>query len=807
MPRRKPQDTDDMPGIPPGIKLLNVPPPTLADGKPNRDYYTAKMVNLNAIQEYYMAATGAGCANYHQTLKGIELHANLAGVDLKDILDSRTAEKRFEDAIEKLLGAGGQTPLELAEEELAAVLKAEQDVVTLCQQMCEQAQMDINEAGIEAKTRSAEWEARQARGKRWWRLIREIVNLRERTRQKRPVRRMYNGSADAWEATYPLRLAAYVYRSDLTSASATPAESVFKLAWHHANMAFETWKARYGVKFYAKGMPGDAAKWPHIYHDKGGAVKGSFHCEGIIIVCPPRHGKSMFGTGWMVSEYVDDPRTQGFLLHAMQPHAAKNFRHIKAAFQDDNAIGRRCAAVFPHLRLSARDDTKDTMRLDLSEPTRDPQLTAVGGKTGVGGSNTNIQWWDDPVDPKEREQPNERESTKRRLQHQVRRRMQGKRPFLLVTATLWHLDDAVNCMIEDAKRSEIKFSWCIMRCGGPPQFEAIWPEQIGPRVLRNIYAEMKSPGDYRAQYMCDPRPDETRIIKKLKLYDATDENEAHKVFMRTAEMHVSLDPNATSKEKAKRYTDKSALVYAALGETLVSHEENGVRYNAAKRIIRIVDTRLYYASPTEAIGAVADFSLSHRVDKIHVERVGFSGAIVESLRTNFNLSASQVIDHPVRSMSKRDRLKAVAPMLDESLAEMGLGSAVVEFPGIRLEDGSLQIRPDTKWLWDEILDFGAAKTDNGVDAVTQLCKGLQERVDVSGGDVTTAIRVAAVQYTPEQVRRRVLSRMYERAGQPQQTGGDEHGAMREESAFFDRGDTARSQEVEDLAWANGWEQF
>ncbi len=394
------------------------------------------------------------------------------------------------------------------------------------------------------------------------------------------------------------------------------------------------------------------------------------------------------------------------------------------------------------------------------ERTRDPQLRAIGIKTGIGGANMDYQWWDDPVDKKERDQPAERERTHRRLTHDVLRRLQGEHPFVLITSTLWHEDDAVARMIADASAGRgSRFDVLKMACGGPvekpglPRWHALWPEMYPSHKLKKFYEDMHSPTDYAAQYMGDPRPEESRLVKKIAYYVSkppeTDDDkvvsqalaqmEAHRKFLATSQFHLSIDPAATGRENAVRTTDKAGLIYAACGTISTEESKDGQTVTMQRRIIRILDAREFYAGPTQAVEEIAGYAASRKVDMIHIEQVGFSVMIAESVRERFGLSPSQVVGHKPGNKNKKERLKAVVPMLDDSLRDQGLGAAAVEFPGVLLPDGTIGPSPEYEWLALSILDFGAVKGDHAVDAVTQLCKYLLGEVDLGDGDVTVAV--------------------------------------------------------------------
>lgn len=776
---------------------LKLPPARLPDGKPNPEYFRVKVAWV-LEQDLTVGLRGG---TLQQVLGGIEKEAKLMGLNLADLMDQRSPELRVREAVDKLLSSDGESALETAEDEIDAIIRGVEDSVSLCQAFLDRDMDDVDSQAQSIRTQRAEAEARLARGKRWASLLRRVKILQRQTRK--PVPTLSEGGdfqrTLGWEISYPLRMMLYVYRSDIATSKADRSKMVFQIASHHAKIAYHIWKARHGVRFYVKGSDKERGAYSSIFGLETGPCRGANRMDGCVIVCPPRHGKSSIGTAWMVCEIVQNPRCQAIMLHAVQDEGSKNFRHIREAFLDESSIGRRFNALHPELRLSERDNDKKTMRLELPEPTRDPQLRAVGVRTSVGGANSDIQWWDDPVDPKERDQPEVRADTSFRLMSQVKRRMQGDKSFLLVTATLWHMDDATNRLLEDIRVGKIKMSSLVIGTGGPktnPEFSPVWPEMYPASKLRQIYAEMRSPSDFSAQYMADPRPDELRIVKKLSFYDPF--SDQHQQFLRSCVCHASLDPSATSRKYVKSGTDKAGFIYLGVGEVSVQEADDDIAITTTRRVIRILDAKEFHAGPAEAVEMVKEYASNHRVDKVHVEAVAFSMAIVDSLRNQLNLSSNEVVAHNPRALSKEQRLKAVAPMIDDSLRDQGMGAAVVEFPGEMGEGDQLRIVQALAWLADNILNFGASKNDHAVDALTQVLKTLIGDVDVSGGSVTQAVRIASPEYGAKEIRRRMMERMYQNAGKK-----PERDVLDEERRFMMQGEPEGTG-MEDFMWASGY---
>lgn len=744
------------------------PPLRLPDGTLNRFHFQARLKEVNIWQGECLQTDRKALGGYEALKSGILTEAEMLGLDKESIFDQRSNEDRLMEMLGSMLDTRGEAILEHTE----ALIDVFEQRMKECVNR-HHAPLDAEKYGIIMEAVDRRQKRKEALGKRWLSLIDRVRRLRRITRERvpKPQSRLpghwTHEFDDAYEASWPWRVAIYLYRSDIAADNRekepSAADRVLEISDHHAKMAIDLWKSRYGITIYAAGTEeenhSDPVFWQIYRLDKlTWTKKGDYICRGIVLICPPRHGKSTLGQAWMVTELIVNPRLQSIMLHAVEDKAEENFRHVKAAFDEKTSIGRRCVSLFG-LRVHQKDDNKnDRMRLINRERTRDPQIRARGVKSSVGGSNADIQWWDDPVNPEEANQAEVREATYRKLTQQFMQRRQGSKSFLVITATVWHMDDAVWRLKMEADRRHIQFANSVQRVGGPhttPPFKPLWPSKYPAAELRRIFNEMKDPVGWSHQYMVDPQPAERRIIKKVALYDR--ESEAHKEFMVGAECHLSLDPSATSRANAKKHTDKAALVYAGCG-SVFDREEMSDRV-----VCRILAAEQFNAGPTEAVEKVGEYSKRTRVDKVHVEVVGFATSIVEMLKNRYQLTSSQVVIHNAHAgKSKEIRLRAVAPMLDDSAREHGLPSAVVEFPGVWTVDGEtkkLVPDPEIEWLIEEIVNFGMVATDNGLDATTQLLKHLQGDLAPGEGAVTRSV-IGSESLDPVNVQRRKLLQSY-----------------------------------------------
>lgn len=573
----------------------------------------------------------------------------------------------------------------------------------------------------------------------------------------------------AYEASHVLRYMIYVFRSDL-SKNGDFRSSIIRVYDHMAKFAFAVWMSKNRVRYRPKGNPLEIAHSPHLFHRQGGWVHDVNDRGGGLCVClmPPRHGKSMMGSAEMALSINLNHRIQSALTHAVDKNAMMNMRHIAACFKgfgdkEDNPMGRRNLSLFP-ASLARRDNNESTMRLRCANQPRDPTLIGTGLASKIGGINLEFLWGDDIVNVDEARQPNTRDISSSRWNNQWMRRMQGAMPFVLITATLWHMDDAVGKLVQKIRNGELAGTVCLIPVGGPRErvvngrtiapWQAICPELVSSAKLREAYAQM-SPYDYSCQYEINPLSDADRVVKRLRMFVASiaageqdvpewalAQAEQHKRFLAGAARHYSIDPAATSKEtaesKRKYRADKAGMVYAATGTLDSSRtDQDGTFHHDSQRVVRVLDAAEFYASPQDAAAHAAGFALSNRVDKLHCEASGVGLATLNAIQQTLKLPPGALIRH-APSSGKRARLRDVAIMLDDSQTEIGLPGAVVEFAAV-WRGGKVELLDNLKWLWEQVLNYGFVASDHGTDALTQLLKYLSTEVKV-GGMVSDSVR-------------------------------------------------------------------
>ena len=765
----------------PGLEPL--PRRRLENGQPNPEYFRVQFSNIQRMQQHSLVNNGKSMPGYDQALKGLQREAEIHGVDLDSFADSRTTAQRVEDSIQRMIGGDTEALLEESEEVMKAMLEACENAISKADEIL----TNIRE-GVESHAETLR--ARMRKGKLLRNLLERAIRLRRLAQSPVPPG-THLRMVPAYEATHVLRFMVYVFRSDLAGENSPKHEAVFKIARHHAKIAVRYWLAREGVRYYSIGTPEEIKQYPDVFHSRGGWIRGAEHVEGLILLCPPRHGKSSIGSAIMALEINKNHRIQAAMTHAVDEKAAENMRHVAACFKgrghkEENAMGRRNLSLFP-ASLAKRDNDDATLRLKCENPPRDPTLKGKGIRSSVGGSNLDFLWGDDIVNPEEAHQANQRNITAHKFKTQWMRRMQGQRPFVLLTVTLWHEDDTVGQLIKLARPvdgvSRIPFHVLRIPAGGPrpKQFgettiepwQPVWPEEYPSQRLRSIYYSM-SPYDYSCQYEIDPISESDKLIKKLRVFCAAispgevdvpkwvaDQVADHQRFMATAEMHYSIDPAATSRQRAetqKHKADKAGFVYCAVGALrTTTRKDGGVTVMETRNVVRVIAASEHYANPQDATARFGDFAMVNRVDKLHIEEIGVGLATSELIRNTYKLPSSSVIGHKPARRSKRERLREVAVMLDDSSAELGMPGATVEFAGI-WKNGRVQLAEGLHPIWDQILNFGFTDDDHQIDACTQMLAYVAPSLQL-GGVVSNQVRSAVEEVDTPAIRN--VTRMQE----------------------------------------------
>lgn len=756
-------------------------PPREIGGRPNIEYIRTRLRNVNLLNEWNLRVKGTLANGYQQSINGILTESRAMKFEDSQILSDTGLEDRTAAALRSLIEAQKTDQvlsvlLETSDDVLERMEKGHEDALTQTEKHLE------NFKGKDGAAEAEEWRTRRELGKGWLVRLRRLRRIRELARTPVPKGRL-PFSREAYAACWFLRLAVYVMRSDEPPPRGQKREvgAVLDVPNHACFAAASLWKGRGGYQWRTPGTREEFTTRPDLFDVKGGWMPGKDEEAKIfVLICPPRHMKTTIGAAYLTANFVKDQRRQLVMLHAVEEKSKENYGMIRSNFRQTESAGRRMHALFPSIALETANDSET--RFKVEHRTKNPQMTYYGVRQAAGGANIDDSWWDDIVDKKQADNEDERERLKNLVMQVFYPRLQGDGWFLLVTATPWNVEDTVWSLKKQIEANKLAGVVCIMPAGGPkstPKFKPLWKERRPAAWLEDKFHAIQNHRDYMAQYGCDPQPDEARIVKALAYYvvefdegvTPTDchvdcgvchvcQMRQHAEFLRAATFHLSLDPAATAKDDKKRHTDRAGLIYAANGDIVRRRPMSGggtIEDRFAR--VRFIDATAVYAGPAEGIAEVKNWALSRKVNCVHIEKVGFSTAIIENLRNSTGLGANNIFGHGTSNLSKIQRLKTVSGMLDDSQRAMGLAPPVVEFPGIVMADGSVKIVPRLAWLERQILNAGQTGENHCLDAATQLLRHLSPEMGVGEGAFSQAV-AAEVEKSPDERRREALSEYY-----------------------------------------------
>lgn len=439
------------------------------------------------------------------------------------------------------------------------------------------------------------------------------------------------------------------------------------------------------------------------------------------------------------------PRTQGIYLHARADESIKNLAAIKRFVNPRDGIGQRHLSLFPS-KLTASQNDAHRMRLDVKNPPKSPTFTAASTDMKALGADGDFQIWDDVVPQSDAERPTERKRRASLLSGTFASRKRSRKAFTLVIGTLWHYDDALMNMINQAKlaartngQQGIMYGVNIQRCGGPkekhgvPAWKSLWPKQYDVFRLKKKYHELGA-SLYAAAMMADPMTDEQRIVKRLRLYDPLDQSGEHASFLKSSRKYISLDPAATK----NRDSDKAGIVYAGMGDVRTEVENDGVKTIKMETRIRLFNCHEIYATQSDLTEYVLNFAKYQEVDYVLVEAIGGFKGIVEM----FEGLGIDAIPMTTKGKDKESRLRGVAPAIDDICANLGF-RAVVEWPGVWEGEGEMRrlvLHPMFKGLAEQVLDFGVCANDHMLDGLTYLVGYLAPELSIGRGIITEQVK-------------------------------------------------------------------
>jgi hypothetical protein len=665
--------------------------------------------------------------NAKQRLETLNGFAKMSGIDPKKIGDTRDAGDKAQDAATKVIGIGGGEMLALLEDELDAMELG----IERCRTLSKEEMSTLNEAargvsrgrllGGEDPNAGeiADPKAWAEAADRWINCIRRIRTLR------RMATLPYDPHLGGWtevtqRGTHLLRFMLYVGRSDM--GGSTPADRVFKIGKPQIKMSMAIYLSRAG---YAA-VEGVGLLAPGDRNPISNTIFPGLLYSGVIIMAPPRHGKSDTIKHDCVLEINQNPMEQSAYTTATDPMGETMLNSCAEYFSVTSAQGRRNLSLYP-CELADYDNNKNNLRIKTINTTRQPQLIGHGIFTKRQGINLGKLVCDDPVNTDDKQSASVRENRIAAFKGTWQTRLQGDRPFTIMAGYPHHFDDLMwktkqraDLGARTANAQGVTMWQCIMSVGGPqssPPFRAIWPEMYDSAFLARKYREINDPSMWAANYQCRPITDADRLVRSLALYDS--DSPEHVDFLSRAMFYMGADPAA----KGDGTGDKAGVVMGAEGDAVWERRTPEGLIGESETQLRIIVEDEFHATQMELSERLLQYGSSQRLDMVYIEQVtGLGSAMVEVLREIYGVTAVQT--EGVKNLNKEARLRSIAPLLENGSA--GLRAKVL-FPGVKKVDSdtgteTLVLHPSMERIANYILNFAVTSGHHSLDALTLLVR-------------------------------------------------------------------------------------
>ena len=568
---------------PPSMRCPTVEP--MVEGKFNVEWFAQVMAALNEYAVAYWNWWGMTWPDYREQVDTIIRQAGACGVDLSRYAPEQmsvTDLKRLDDVFEMT-----DERITLMEKQVASAASRALKIVP------------------------------DAKKNFWLSVLRRLRRLKSLCRDSipEPVVEANPGRDDvfeAWELVRVLRFMTWCWRT--TIGSRTGEESLPLIPDHLIHAAVNMALAR---KLRMAGHP----------------------IGGVVIVIPPRHGKSVLACADEAMCLSEDPWNPRFIVHRKQEIAVQRVDEVKKWFSIDQPIGRRRRALFPRVEMDARrSKASSNLWLTLDGRSvathREGNLTAYGLHAGAQGVTAVEIKFDDPVDEKDRHEAGTRERTNAAFYHTWLNRLTGSTSFFTLIATCWHPDDVTGSLIQMVRSGIVRAAVVNIPCGGPDDgFAPLWPEAgYDARYLRSKFLMLR-PAAYSCIYQNNPDSIEGRRIANMHFFD---ERFILQPELRTPEWHdfledrkairfLSIDPSGTDTKTSNR----AGIGYFQVGMFGHTDEDGVVRLSPRMAMLRAWSI---HASQHALVDEVMWFKAAgNRIDRCYVEVTGGYHATAEEL--------------------------------------------------------------------------------------------------------------------------------------------------------------------------------
>ncbi len=697
-----------------------------------------------------------GCS-INTMLSAAKEMAKAHGIDWSDIADRRSDTEKAADLIDRLARLGPQELLCEFDEELDA-LEAAMDYTEEVGDKIYDKLNDPNEPITAAQILPIEQmpegqdpgappgpKAIAAAVQNWRVRVRRVRELARRARHRsdpeaRGKRRRVQ------EATHQLRFQVYVNRSERNKEQIQRrAQKVFVFDAIHVQASMYTYFARGGYARTKFGLLAPGDRYGPVGYEI--VFEGVEH-RGVIILMPPRHGKTEGVIADIVLAIGENPEIQMGTIHDNEKVAERTLASVASCFDKNTEQGRRNNRLFPY-ELDAKDNNAQSIRVKTKNRPKNPNLIAAGIFGGGLGNNLDRLYPDDVVPEKDRREPTRREARKQAYRTTWLTRDQGLRGYITLTGYPHHHKDLVWDAVLEAKKYQDTEGregvpmW-VMRApvGGPidkpgiPKFMSI--SKLYPKKwLKGKYAELGDRHMWAANYELDPQPLGTRIVEEIELFNV-DSPETRR-FLDRAEHMMCVDPTSTKDPKT---SDMVGLVLGAYGDRSgLSIDEMGNEHAVPEPALYMTQEMEFLANQPEIakrmIGIADSRHHNRLINQAIVEVTGPGHALVDFLEDLYGIN--NVYQAKANNLNKGERFRAVAGLIENSDPQNA--PPCVCFPGRHPigADGNpdyeqpLVLLPEFERLYNYIVNFKNESGLHSLDAMVHLIKFCKDNRSLGRG--------------------------------------------------------------------------
>ena len=533
----------------------------------------------------------------------------------------------------------------------------------------------------------------EAKKKRWVDILKRIQETRLLCREKdHPNLKEKTPEWEAWRYIHTLRFASYVGRSDISG------KIDFIMLPDHLILADLVKEIAYEYREEAE-------------------------IQGVMIVIPPRHGKSWYMIFDEILSICQEPDANGAIVHNSEDMAASRLKVIKEHFNDQLPQGRRRRVLFPEIEMDWNVNNSQTMIL------KNRKVMSMEGNCnsyGLHGKRLGVTIHrlrgDDIIDQKECREASTRQRTNETFTKVWMSRLTSKKAFFFLIGTRWHDDDILGRMVRMLRSGKNNFAYLSIPAGGPEEgFAPIWSEAgYDAKFLERWYHSL-GPQDYACIFQNDPDTKTARKISRLWFFDKTWIEDIETApqhvrnFLARGTYALSVDPAGTE----ARRSNKAGMTYCVYGPMEIELPSGVIVEQQMLWFLKNWDMSASQYTIAEIITEFYNTRFKpdgrHEVDRIVVETTGGFHATTEMLVKYNGIPEDVVIRRAPGRGNKIDRFLQYSALIE---------SGKVMFPGVytrSLSGDDKELIMDNDWseAANQMLRAGTVTDLNLLDCISQ----------------------------------------------------------------------------------------